>query len=272
MIIPTRNRPELLGRAVQLLLNQTLARSRYELIIVDSASTAATPALLARLAAEHSHIKTLRAEKPGVSLARNLGLNAAQAPLLLLLDDDILVEKTFLADVLAGAAAHPGRVLLGKINAPWDESTDPFQRFLIQARDVNIYDFPDPSNVPPNYFYTACVAIPREALGAARFDENFPCYGLEDIEFGIRLLQGRPGMVYLPALSVRHEYFPRYRDYRIKKRKLGCSLAYFLQKNPENARYFYVEPTAQRRFYRLYCLLQPPGPGRAGHLNTGSLR
>jgi hypothetical protein len=95
-------------------------------------------------------------------------------------------------------------------------------------------------------------------LGQTRFDKNFPGCGLEDIEFGIRLLQGKPGMIFLPQVEVRHEYFPCYRNFRIKKRKLGYSLGYFLQKAPGNTRYFYVEPTWTRYFYRLYCLLAWP--------------
>ena len=261
IIIPTHNRPVLLQRVVEALLRQSVERARYELIVVDSASTDGTPELLARLSAEHPNLKTLRTGKAGAAAARNLGLEAASAPLLLLLDDDILAPEDFLARVLAGAQAHPDRILLGKIVAPWTESRDPFHRFLLESGDVNTYNFPDPLNVPANYFYTACVAIPRRILGSTRLDENFVVYGLEDLDFGLRLLQGGATMVFLPELEVRHEYFPGYRDYRRKKYRTGYSLAYFMNKQPENARYFYVEPDLRRASFRIYRLLAAPAAG-----------
>ncbi|MFH0938030.1 MAG: glycosyltransferase [Planctomycetota bacterium] len=263
IIIPTRHRPELLQRVVQALLRQSVAQERYELIIVDSASTDSTPELLAQLSAKHSNLKTLRTDKAGAAAARNLGLEAANSPLLVLLDDDILVSEDFLAHVLAGAQAHPDRILLGKIVAPWIESCDPFQRFLLESGDVNTYDFPDRLNVPANHFYTACVAIPRQVLSAIRFDEKFIVYGLEDLDFGLRLLQSGEMIVYLPELEVRHEYFPNFRDYRRKKYKTGYSLAYFINKQPDNARHFYIESNLQRILFRVYRLLASPAAGVA---------
>jgi glycosyltransferase involved in cell wall biosynthesis len=257
IIIPTHNRAALIPRVVEALLRQSAAIS-HEIVIVDSASSDNTPRVLAELRQRHPAVKTLRTEKPGAAAARNAGLDAALGSLLILLDDDILVPADFLETATTAAAEHPGCALLGRIDTPWDGSTDPFLRFLLESGDVNSYDFKDPDNVPPQHFYTACVLLPRALLGQTRFDENFTVYGIEDLEFGIRLLGGGARMVYLPRWRVLHEYHPKYSDYRRKKFRTGYSLAYFFDKHPENMRHFYIEPSAERRWFRLHRLLAAP--------------
>lgn len=259
IIIPTHNRPALLQRVVAALRDQSVSSERYEIIVADSNSSDDTPQALERLSAPN--FKSIRVDKPGAAAARNAGLNAARGEWLLLLDDDILVEKDFLKTLLDAAKRHPDGALLGFIDAPWSDSTDPFLRFLLQAQDVNRYEFSDPQNVSPQYFYTACVAFSRRLLNETRFDEQFSVYGMEDIDFGIRLLKNNARMVYVPELRVRHEYFPRFGDYRRKKRNMGRSLSYFLSKSPQHQSLFYIEPNATRRWYRLYRLIAAPLAG-----------
>lgn len=252
VVIPTHNRAQRVGRVIHRLMAQDLPRLRYEVILVDSNSTDDTPAVAATLARRYPNLQTLRCEQPGAAAARNMGMEAAQGGLIVLLDDDILVGESFLRQVLRARQDHPGRVLLGRILAPWEGACDPFHRYLLQVQDVNIYNFPDELNVPANYFYTACVAIPREVLADKRFDEGFRVYGVEDIEFGFRLLSDPVEMVFLPELRVLHDYYPTFRAYRRKKHKAGYSLGYFLAQHPEHAHRFQFG----RRFRRYYHVLR----------------
>jgi glycosyltransferase involved in cell wall biosynthesis len=268
VVVPTYNRADRVERVIHRLMSQDIPAGRFEVILVDSDSTDDTPRAAARLAGRYANLKTLRCQRSGAAAARNLGLAEARGELIVLVDDDILVGADFLRRLLRARHDHPGRVLLGRIIAPWDGSCDPFQRYLLQVQDVNIYDFPDPGNVPANYFYTACVAIPRAVLGDKRFDEGFRVYGVEDIEFGFRLLADEARMVFLPALRVLHDYRPTYRAYRRKKRKAGYSLGYFLGQHPEHAHRFQFGRRF-RRYYHLLRLLRTLGAPLAGVLYLG---
>lgn len=252
IVIPTHNRAESLPLVLRRLMTQDVGPDRFEVIAVDSASGDRTPQMLEEQVHRYGNMTALRCEKPGAASARNMGLAAAKAPLVVLLDDDILVGPDFIRRIFQAHREHPGRILLGRIVAPWDDSTDPFERYLLQVQDVNIYDFPDNSNVPANYFYTACVAIPRDVLGTTKFDEGFSVYGVEDIEFGFRLLGGDRRMVFLPQLRVLHDYHPDYPSFRRKKHKAGYSLGYFHQRHPEQAQRL----TFGARFVRNYSLLR----------------
>lgn len=252
IVMPTHNRADQLPRVVERLMSQDVPPEYYEVIIVDSNSADATPQVLNQLKAMYPNLSTLRCDRSSVAATRNMGLNVARAPLVLLLDDDILVGRDMLTRVFDTARRHPGRVLLARIAAPWQDSVDPFERFLWQSQDVNIYNFDDPENVPPNYFYTACVVIPRDVLGETRFDENFLASGVEDIEFGFRLLGESTRMVFMPDVEVQHEYYPTYLAYRRKKYRHGYLLGYFLAQHPQLSKRFVFE----RKVVKYYPWLQ----------------
>lgn len=253
VVMPTHNRATGVARVIHRLMSQDIDPAFYEVIVVDSNSRDDTPRQLADLCKRYPNMTAVRCEKPGAAAARNMGIEQATAPLVLLLDDDILVAPNLLKRLIDSHRRNPNCILLGNIIAPWQGATDPFHRYLQEAQDVNIYDFEDDSNVPPNYFYTACVAIPRSILGGTRFDEGFQVYGVEDIEFGFRLLTSDVRMIYLRNAKVWHEYYPEFEEYARKKRRAGYSLGYFLKTHPQHAHRFVFE-TQVIRHHRLLSL------------------
>ncbi len=89
VVIPTRNRRALLSETVASVQEQTF--QGWELIIVDEASTDATPDYLQSV--RDPRIRWLRhAEARGVSAARNTGLAQAGGALVMFLDDDDLLR------------------------------------------------------------------------------------------------------------------------------------------------------------------------------------
>ncbi|HRP72399.1 MAG TPA: glycosyltransferase [Luteimonas sp.] len=92
VIIPTWNRRELIGRAIDSVLAQT--RPVDEVIVVDDGSTDDTQAYLADRYGER--ISCIRQANAGVSAARNRGLAMARGRYIALLDsdDEWLPEKT----------------------------------------------------------------------------------------------------------------------------------------------------------------------------------
>ena len=84
VIIPTFNRAHTVGRAIQSVLDQT--HQPHELIVIDDGSTDETQALLASFS---EHIVLIQNKtNGGVSLARNLGIQAATGDWLAFLDSD----------------------------------------------------------------------------------------------------------------------------------------------------------------------------------------
>lgn len=85
VVIPTRDRPSLLLRAVESVLAQGMAD--YEVIVVLDGSDPASAAAVAHLGDSRVHVEEL-AHSAGPGAARNAGVRAARAELVAFLDDD----------------------------------------------------------------------------------------------------------------------------------------------------------------------------------------
>lgn len=124
-IICTHNREEYLGAAIDSLLAQTL--DRYEIIVIDNASTDRTAAIAQQRVNIAAHSATQSAQvhyfhEPtlGLSVARNRGAQEAQGEILAYLDDDAEASDGWLAALLAvfdgdGDVAIAG----GKVTLIW---------------------------------------------------------------------------------------------------------------------------------------------------------
>src|SRR5262245_36251712 len=86
-ILPTRDRGQLLPRVLAGLWRQSLAFERFEVIVVDDGSTDDTLAVLEALG-RGLPLHVFRQKASGTAAARNLGVWAARAPILVFIDDD----------------------------------------------------------------------------------------------------------------------------------------------------------------------------------------
>jgi glycosyltransferase involved in cell wall biosynthesis len=104
VVLPTYNRMRTLPRAVASVLAQDLAD--FELIVVDDGSTDETAAWLTAQTDPRIHI-IAPGRNQGVSTARNLGLDAAKAPIVAFLDSDDVYRPNRLSIPLKVFAAEP---------------------------------------------------------------------------------------------------------------------------------------------------------------------
>lgn len=111
LVTCTRNPdPALLRRVVTAVAGLPVpAGWTREYLLIDSAST---PPLAARIetagiALVDGWMRVLRAERPGLSVARRLALREAQGELLAWFDDDNVPDADYLVHAVATAAAHP---------------------------------------------------------------------------------------------------------------------------------------------------------------------
>lgn len=95
VIIPTFNEARYLPSCIESVLNQTLPRDMYEIIVADSHSSDQTPEI-AKKYADH----LLEVPKEGAGAARNAGAEIAKGEILLFLDADTMISKNFLEELL----------------------------------------------------------------------------------------------------------------------------------------------------------------------------
>jgi glycosyltransferase involved in cell wall biosynthesis len=98
VVLPTRSRASLLPRAIESILTQSYPR--WELIVVDDASTDDTAAVLASF--DDQRIRIYRGAGQGVGAARNLALDHAKGDLIAYVDDDNRMHPEWLKSVVWG--------------------------------------------------------------------------------------------------------------------------------------------------------------------------
>ncbi len=123
VIIPTRDRADLLARCLASLTRQTLDPQSFEVLVIDNGSTDHTAAVAASYA-DRLNLRCVFAPEPGLHVGRHAGMRAAASDVLIYADDDIEAEPTWVAAVVR-AFETPTVALVGGNNHPAFESEPP---------------------------------------------------------------------------------------------------------------------------------------------------
>lgn len=194
VILPTRDRPALLPRAISSVLEQLYGR--WELVVVDDGDTDAVADVLTDV--EDERVVTAQGPRNGLGAARNAGLDAATGDVVCYLDDDNVMHPLWLravahvfsardVDVAYGVALTEHRVPGGEGADDWWPSFWQLPWSREKLLEENLTD--------------AGALAHRRDLPEARFDETLATG--EDWDLLIRLTADRPALA-LPALS--HAY------------------------------------------------------------------
>lgn len=111
VVLPTRDRRELLSRAVGSVDRQTY--QNWELLIVDDSSIDDTPGYVASLT--DSRVRGLSGYGSGVCAARNIALARARGELIAYLDDDNIMHPNWLKSVAWGFEQRPEASILWRL-------------------------------------------------------------------------------------------------------------------------------------------------------------
>jgi GT2 family glycosyltransferase len=196
VVAATHNRAGRLRELLDGLRAQTLGADRFEVVIVDDASSDDTAAVLddARSRGDLRLQVVSRETSGGPGKARDAGWRAGTGDIVAFTDDDCVPTPRWLEELLAAADGHPRRIVQGR-TAPNPAESDrlgPFARWM----DV-------PRQSP--YFETCNIAYPRAVLETVGgFDHEFPLPAGEDADLGYRALHAGAKLVFAPDAVVHH--------------------------------------------------------------------
>ncbi len=212
-IICTFNRAVYLGKAIQSLVDQTLLKEQYEIIVVDNASTDNTKTIVEGF----KQVKNLRyIYEPvmGLSQARNTGWQGAQGEYVAFLDDDAIACADWLERIIEAfetVQPRPGSVG-GKIEPIWEIERPSWLSKQIETA-LTIVDWADkPIFLNEDYQHLrGCnVAYSREILEkVGGFSVNLDRKGSNLLSSGEELLEKclkeqNLGSYYDPQIRVQH--------------------------------------------------------------------
>jgi GT2 family glycosyltransferase len=243
IVIPTRNRRELLGRTIDACL-RSAAGLEFELVIIDDGSTDGTAELLRERCGTTPKLRFESVTAGGPARARNLAAARARQDVILFLGDDIVpANNDFLRVHAVRHAEYPQTdfAVLGKVDWP-DDADTPVTFAMSQAQnDGTQFAF---SRLKPGlfaswqYFYASNLSV-KKALVADwskdGFDVGFPAAALEDVELAYRLWRSRGGLRlrYEPG-SLGLHYHPHTLTTLLERQVMvGRSLRRMLELHPE---------------------------------------
>ena len=191
VIIPTLNRQESLRTTLETLVDQSLAKDRYEIIVVNDGSSDATTKVCRSFAGQVDLRVVEHAENLGISAAKNTGILAARGRLLLFFDDDDAADRLLLEEHVKAHEQHPQENIgvLGYTTWAPTLTRTPLMRYVTDVggflfaygnlKDGALLDF--------TYFWGGRSSCKRSFLAKhGVFNRQFRSI-IEDMELGYRL-------------------------------------------------------------------------------------
>jgi len=234
VVVPTRDRSGLLSEFFRGLAGQGLARSRWELVMVDDGSSDESSARARDLIAEAKiRGRVISQEHRGRSAARNLGIKAAEGGNILILADDIIAAPGLLEAHLEFRRIYPRSASVGYVTWWPEMEITPFMRHLEEGVLLSFQALRHRQELDYRHAYSSNISLPAAAARDVPFDESFTRYGFEDIEWGYRLQRSGIGFHFNREALGYHLHPLDPRKYRIKMEEAGYSLAMMYFKHPE---------------------------------------
>ena len=168
VIIPTHNRPVLLSRALQSVLEQTLPN--FSVTVVADGCADDTHAYLA--AVNDPRLTVLRTSGVGPAAARNAGVGASSSPLVAFLDDDNTWAPNFLAVMVEHMKPN---VVLAYSGQQCYLAEGSAHSLRIVGRQIRSVPFNPVSLVQANYIDISCAVLQRDVFARmGGFDAKLP--------------------------------------------------------------------------------------------------
>jgi GT2 family glycosyltransferase len=207
VVVPTRERPELLRRCLAALEEQTIP---IEVVVVEDS------------------------EGRGPAWARNEGVRRAQGEVICFTDDDCAPApgwaEALTAPVLVGRAeATTGPVWMGESATAADRAWEAIVNYLQVGAG-------DPGTASPGFAVTANLAAKRPWLERLPFDESFPAAAGEDRDWGERAAREGVATRYVSEASVVHRSGMSARAFLRQQYRYGQGAARYRSAGPDRRR------------------------------------
>lgn len=216
VVIPVFNSEKFLKETLNSVIEQTY--ENWQCIVIDDGSTDSSLDIMRSFSSQDSRFQSVRRERmpKGVSVCRNIGIEAAKGKYLVFLDSDDLLDKSCLANRVHYMERHPALDF-----AVFQMEAFGLKSFLLTHKQENYlntfltFDFP--------WVVTSPIWKSAYLKNGIRFNEKLQ--NLEDPELHIRVLTSNPEF---------HVLFNRkpdcfYRQHRVYRKEKNSGYFKFIE-------------------------------------------
>lgn len=235
VVIPTYNRCHVLVQTLEALERQSLARDRFEVIVVDDGSSDGT-ADTVQSRSTSLDLNVVRGQNGGLAAARNRGIERARGDVIVFLDDDVMPHEDFLHEHRLEHLKDSNIVVLGSLPFHPDVVRSSFLWYLDQVTFFDLFKDPEKyaQGRPPMPPMNGNSSVRREHLAQyGSYDVSFRQYGGEDLELGYRLQNSGLRFVYNPQAIGYHYHTKGFEAFCRDQERAGYAVARLAEKHPE---------------------------------------
>jgi glycosyltransferase involved in cell wall biosynthesis len=236
VVLATFNRADTLRETLRHLQAQTLVPEHFEVLVVDDGSADHTADVVESMRPLLRFALTyLQHPNSGPGFTQNRGIRAAQAPIILLMADDIfLAPEALAAHLAAHENAAPGeRAVLGRV---LQSPTLTQSVFLSKWDPWRLGQVPDGQTLPYYMFWACNISLRREfMLQHGMFGQAMGRAGAaahEDAELGYRLFQQGLRVVFSHQAWGHHHHVETLEGSLKRSRQRGLNWFDFRRKVP----------------------------------------
>lgn len=173
IIVPTRNRGDLLRTCLLSLAAQDIDPHRYEIFVCSDGSTEDLLPVVEEFQPGPPVVRLLSQPARGPASARNMGFRTSKAPVYICLDSDMTCKQDFVRRLFEALQSHSEWVAAEGHVVPVDGTSSP------------LWDAP--TSQGGNFMCGATAYRAQVLRQVGGFDESFTLPANEDFEMGIRL-------------------------------------------------------------------------------------
>jgi cellulose synthase/poly-beta-1,6-N-acetylglucosamine synthase-like glycosyltransferase len=227
IIVPAYQAADLVGACVRALNTQTVSRERYEIIVADDGSTDETAAVAREAGAD----RVLALPHGGPAAARNAGVEATHAEIVLFTDADCEPSSEWLERMVAPFADPQ---VMG-VKGTYRTRQSALMSRLVQREFEIRYE--RMARLPRIDFVDGYAAAYRRCLLLQHegFDPTYPIPSAEDVDLSFRLSRAGCQLVFAPKAWVWHRHPDSLRAYLARKGCYGFWRALLYLRYPEKA-------------------------------------
>lgn len=239
VVIPVHKASKTFAEAIRCVVSQSVPKDAVpRCIIISDGAGAGIVKIIRRQVwpAPWEEPLIIERDHEGVSSARNAGIAASDADIVLLLGSDILLRPRALAIHLEFHANHPDAhdMALGMVR--WDPRMrpSPLMEWMIHGGPQNNFDDVLGSTfvAPRRYFFGSHVSVKQKFLQMYPFPRVYPQYGWEDLDLG-QQLEKHGGKLYVlhHAIGLHHHVYTPH-SINVRQRAVGASFRVFARRYP----------------------------------------
>ncbi|NOZ70953.1 MAG: glycosyltransferase [Chloroflexi bacterium] len=227
VIVPAYNAERFLPRCLAALHAQTLPATDYEIVVVDDGSSDNTAQL-----AKEGGVRVVRGEHAGAAAARNAGVAAALAPIVVFTDADCEPAPDFLQHLLTPLDHPKVSGARGVYRSRQKGIVARFVQLEYEERYSRIAHIAEEQGTVNALDTSYCCYRRDDFLAAGGFDTRFASAAGEDHELSYRMAEAGHVFRFVPEAVVYHWHMDSVWDYARRKFRIGYWKAFLARQHP----------------------------------------